>query len=386
MVKHFASDDGLPSNHVTSLCVTPTGNLWAGTAAGVAALQNDRFVLPAGEEDLARLPVRALLAQNDGSLLVAAAGGLLHVVAGQVRRFANQDVANLDIDTMCQGPAGRFFLGTLGHGLWLVDGDRASHFTTRQGLLDDEISGLLIDDADRVWMASGSGLSYTPRLDLVNYDPRNSTQLRTTPFRLTDSIRAFEVQEGVQPCILKSADGRIWQSTNRGLIMVDPSRMVRVLPPTPVVIEEVVVNGQPRDLRTIRRLSPGSSNLSFEYTALSLVIPIRISFRYKLEGFDKDWVEAGSRREAFYTNLPPGDYQFQVAARRRPGRLERGSTGDLYHFAPLLSDVLVLTLLRGDRGTGRLRSVSPARCARSRNKCARSSPSAAASPASCTTR
>ncbi|HVU88415.1 MAG TPA: two-component regulator propeller domain-containing protein [Pirellulales bacterium] len=314
VVKHFGPGEGLPSREVTSLCVTPAGELWTGTASGVVQLQGERFVFP-DDETLARLPVRSLLAQHDGSILVATAAGLLQIVARQIRPFPNAEVAALDIDSMCRGPEGGLFLGTFGHGLWLVNNDRTLHFTTREGLLDDEISGVLIDDGDRVWMASGSGLSFTSRLELVNYDPRRSAQLKTTPFRLSDATRAFEVQEEVQPCILKSADGRVWQSTTRGLIMVDPSRLVRALPPTPVVIEEMVVNGQPRDLRTVGRLSPGSSNVSFEYTALSLVVPVRTAFRYKLDGFDSDWVEAGTRREAFYTNLSPGEYQFLVAAR-----------------------------------------------------------------------
>jgi signal transduction histidine kinase/ligand-binding sensor domain-containing protein len=315
VVKNFTVADGLPSNDITALCVTPAGNLWAGTPAGAVHLRGDRFVPPEGDDAITRLAVQSLLALSDGTLLVGTTGGLLQVVDEQIQRHPNAELSALEVDTMYQGPAGRIFLGTAGHGLWLIDGQRVSHFTTRDGLLDDELLGLLIDDADRVWMASGSGLSYTPRLELVNFDPRRSAQLMTTPFRLTDATRAFEVQEGVQPCILKSADGRIWQSTSRGLIMVDPSRLVRVLPPMPVVIEEFFVNGQPHDLRTLHTLKPGMSNVSFEYTALSLVVPMRITFRYKLQGFDRDWVDAGTRREAFYTNLPPGDYQFLIAAR-----------------------------------------------------------------------
>ncbi len=161
----------------------------------------------------------------------------------------------------------------------------------------------------------GQRLSHTPRLDLVNFAAGEISQVTTMPFRLTDATRSFEVQEGVQPCILKSTDGRIWQSTTRGLIMVDPARLIRVLPPTPVVVEKVLVNGRARDPEASLSLPPGSSNLAFEYTALSLVVPMRITFRYKLEGFDSDWVEAGSRRAAFYTNLSPGQYQFRVAAR-----------------------------------------------------------------------
>ena len=114
----------------------------------------------------------------------------------------------------------------------------------------------------------------------------------------------------------KTRDGLIWVSTTLGLLAIDPARLVRVLPPAPVVVEEVVVNGETRDPHEIGELPPGSSNVSFGYTALSLLAPMRITFRYKLEGFDNDWIDAGARREAFYTNLAPGNYRFRVVARK----------------------------------------------------------------------
>jgi signal transduction histidine kinase len=110
------------------------------------------------------------------------------------------------------------------------------------------------------------------------------------------------------------------------MIVIDPNRLQRDIPPTPVLVEEVIVNGKVEQPDDVRNLPPGETNLSFHYAALSFVSPTRITFRYKLQGFDKEWIEAGSRREAFYTNLRPGNYQFHLTARTVDGAINELSS------------------------------------------------------------
>src|SRR5258706_11073782 len=107
---------------------------------------------------------------------------------------------------------------------------------------------------------------------------------------------------------------RLCFPTVRGVTLAVPERLRRNAPPPPVVIEEVIVNGRSENPAHIERLSPGLKNLEFRYTGLSFQSPGRMTFRYKLEGFDRDWIDAGARREAFYTNLPPGSFRFRVTA------------------------------------------------------------------------
>jgi signal transduction histidine kinase len=145
----------------------------------------------------------------------------------------------------------------------------------------------------------------------------------STPFSPTDALRTIECKTDVQPVACRMQDGRLWFSTTRGLIVIDPRRLDRKLPPAPVVVEEVIVNGESRALAEVGVLSPGQTNLSFRYTALSFRSPTRITFRYKLDGFDRDWIDAGTRREAFYTNLSPGSYQFRVMARNIDGEFHQ---------------------------------------------------------------
>jgi signal transduction histidine kinase len=131
-------------------------------------------------------------------------------------------------------------------------------------------------------------------------------------------------------------DGRLWFATIRGVLVIDPSHWQRTLPPTTVVIEEVTVNGKSEDPLELHSAPSGNANLSFHYAALSFVSPTRISFRYQLEGFDKHWIDAGSRREAFYTNIPPGDYRFVVAATNADGKLYETAHPVKLHIAPHL--------------------------------------------------
>jgi ligand-binding sensor domain-containing protein/signal transduction histidine kinase len=314
--KKFTVEDGLPANLVTSLCQGSRGCLWIGTSAGIAKLHEGRIVLPPGNAGDLAAPVRAVLERRDGTLIAATRDGLYSYADQQYRPFPSGALANRDVDTLYEDVDGRLWIGTEADGLLLLDGEKVITFTTRTGLYDDDISGLVVDDEDRLWMASSSGISYVPRADLLKFAGGNLAKLKSTPFRMTDAMRTFEAREGIQASMCKTRDGRLWMSTTLGLLVIDPARLVRVLPPAPVVVEGVVVNGQIRNPREIGTLPPGSSNVAFEYTALSLLTPMRITFRYKLEGFDNDWIDAGARREAFYTNLAPGNYRFRVMARK----------------------------------------------------------------------
>jgi signal transduction histidine kinase/ligand-binding sensor domain-containing protein len=314
--KKYTIEDGLPANLVTCLCQGSRGCLWIGTSAGIAKLHDGRIVQPPGSADDLAAPVRAVLERRDGTLIAATSGGLYCYADEQYRRFPSAALANRDVDTLFEDADGRLWIGTEADGLLLLEGEKVVNFTTKTGLYDDDISGLVVDDEDRLWMASSSGISYVPRADLLKFAEGNLAKLTSTPFRMTDAMRTFEAREGIQASMCKTRDGRIWVSTTLGLLAIDPARLVRVLPPAPVVVEEVVVNGQIRSPQEIATLPPGSSNVAFEYTALSLLTPMRITFRYKLEGFDNDWIDAGARREAFYTNLGPGNYRFRVIARK----------------------------------------------------------------------
>jgi signal transduction histidine kinase len=132
------------------------------------------------------------------------------------------------------------------------------------------------------------------------------------------------------PSAVQTTDGRIWFATTLGVAWINPKRVIRNVVPPPVFIEAVIANGRKYDISTSLKLPPRIANLQIGYTATSLTIPERVRFRYKLEGQDKEWQDAGTRREAFYTNLNPGSYQFRVIACNNDGVWNE--TGTVLHF------------------------------------------------------
>jgi hypothetical protein len=149
-----------------------------------------------------------------------------------------------------------------------------------------------------------------------------------------DQTWTESVQSGVEPVVAQMRDGRLWFSTIRGLLVIDPGHLERRLPPPPVTIEDVIVDGQRRRPADVADLPAGSNNLEFRYTGLSFVVPTRITFRYTLEGFDRTWMSAGSRRQAFYTNLPPGHFRFRVAACNSDGECSETSAVMAFAIGP----------------------------------------------------
>lgn len=315
VVDRFTTEEGLPSNIVTCLSRDQEGVLWVGTKAGIAEFRDSRFVAPGGEPDLVRRPVQALIERRSAGLLVATSGGgLYRVQHHQIVPVAVGLPTSQEVDAFYLDPAGLLWLALRGRGLALIDGEKLTQFTVKDGLYDDDIFGAVEDDAGRLWMACSRGIFSVTRTELLQFAAGQLNRVTSFPFSPTDALRTIECRDGVQPAIWKMRDGCVWFSTIRGIIVIDPKRLQRKLPPPSILIEEVRVDGQSESARQLGRLPPGRTNFEFHYTALSFASPSRIRFLYLLEGFDKDWIDAGPRREAFYTNLPPGSYRFRVKA------------------------------------------------------------------------
>jgi signal transduction histidine kinase/ligand-binding sensor domain-containing protein len=311
----FTTVQGLPSDVISCLCHDDAGVLWAGTAAGLVRLDADRFLQPEGDSDSLRLPVLALINRGSAGLVVATEEGrLFRCSENRLRPLPHDGELRNDVDAFYADQDSLLWMGTQGGGLVMLDGTATRRFTVKDGLYDDEVFGIVGDDEDRLWIACSRGIFSVGRAELRQFAEGKIGRLKCNPFSPTEAQRTLECQNSVQPVLWKMRDGRIWFSTIHGVIIIDPAHVRRALPPPAVVVEEAYVNGQEVNPARIERLPPGGANVYFRYTALSLASPARITFRHKLEGFDKDWIDAGSRREAFYTNLPPGNYKFHVSA------------------------------------------------------------------------
>jgi len=142
--------------------------------------------------------------------------------------------------------------------------------------------------------------------------------VQATLLDVSEGVRSQSYVSVVQD-VTKASDGRIWYLAYDGVSVIDPVHVPFNKVPPPVHIEQVIADGNTYEAENGLRLPPLIRNLAIDYAALSLVAPEKVRFRYKLEGYDSDWQEAGNRRQAFYTNLPPRPYRFLVMAANNSG-------------------------------------------------------------------
>ncbi len=315
VVETYTVRRGLPGNVIRSLYQDRAGVLWAGTGNGLAFLSGGRFETAPGAP---RDAVVALSEDGQGHIVVATENGVFRSVSqaasGGFREITWNGASIRPVNTLYRDRGGLLWMGLNGGGLRLLKGTEISGLLTRDGLYDGEIYGMAQDDQDRLWMACSRGIFSVPRSELLQFAAGKLKKVTSAPYSPTDAQRVIEGQSGVAPVLSRTRDGRLWFATIRGLILLDPNHWQREPTPPLVVIETPIVNGRSEEPDQIGQLPPGQKNIEFNYAGLAYYLPSRLRFRYRLEGYDRDWIDAGNRREAFYTNLPPGQFRFRVTA------------------------------------------------------------------------
>ena len=261
---------------------------------------------------------------NGGIWLALWDGGIVHFRDGEVRASysAANGLGNGRATDLRFGSRGTLWVGTEG-GLSRIRDGRVMTLTNKNGLPCDTVLWSMEDDDHFVWVYMSCGLVRIARSELDDWvrDPGHKVQARI--FDVSDGVRTISVLGGYGPHATKAPDGRIWFAAYDGVNVIDPRHLPfnKLLPP--VHIEQITAD------RKSYETTPDASgrvplparirDLQIDYTALSLVATEKVRFRYKLEGRDSDWQDAGNRRQAFYTDLPPRNYRFRVMACNNSG-------------------------------------------------------------------
>jgi signal transduction histidine kinase len=252
---------------------------------------------------------------------------------GKARQYSAAD--GLDVgNVMTIQEKGAHFWAAGERGLSLLEADRFRSLTLAEPQTARGIVGLVETDEGDLWMEGSSGTVRVPAAELRNAlaDPRYRMVHRV--YDEDDGIVGAPVTLRPLPALIAGTDGRIWIATTEGATWVDPARLaVNTVPPT-VTIKAIVANRVRQALPQPIALRAHTSNLQIDYTATSLAMPQRARFRYRMEGVDRDWQDAGSRRQAFYTNLDPGTYRFQVIAANEDGLWNREGASLSFTIAP----------------------------------------------------
>ena len=250
------------------------GTMWLGTARGLVRIQDGRYEVFRTSEGLPHERVRWLIGEPDGTLWAATIGGLARVKDGAIRAL-----------------------------------------TVEHGLPEGYLRLVLDDGLGHLWIASSGHVFRLDKGEVNEVLEGRRREVTPVLFDVSDGLRTTEVILSNSPGV-RTADGRLWFATARGASVVDPARFDTAEPAPPVRIESVDVDGE----KTLQpEYPPGRGEVTIDYAAFRFRAPGKVRFRYRMEGFDTDWVVAGTRRSAYYSNLPPGRYTFSVMASNRDG-------------------------------------------------------------------
>ncbi|MGZ7030893.1 MAG: ATP-binding protein, partial [Thermoanaerobaculia bacterium] len=219
---------------------------------------------------------------------------------------------------------GGHWIGTYGGGLDRLKNGRMTLITTKNGLFNDVVFSIVEDDAGYLWMTCNFGVYRVSKKELDDFADGKTGSVHSTSFDTGDGMRAAECNGGF-PGSWKGKDGRLYFPTIKGIAVIDPSHVAFNAVAPVVINEEVLLDGRQVDARNGLSAGPGRHNLEIHYTALSFIAPKDVVFRYRLKGFSDEWIHAGNRRTAFYTNVPPGDYTFEVMGSNNDGVWSRVS-------------------------------------------------------------
>ena len=209
---------------------------------------------------------------------------------------------------------GTLWIGTYDNGLRRLRNGQVTPYKMEHGLFNDEVFRLLEDAHDNFWISSNKGIYRVSKSQLNDFADGRITAIRSVSFGVRDGMRNVECNGGRSPAGIKTRDGKLWFPTQDGVAIVDPDAIPANLVPPPVAIEHAAVNQQIIPIATRLELRPGQENLEIAYTGFNFTKPDQLKFKYKLEGWDNDWIDAGTRRSAYYSRLHPGQYHFRVKA------------------------------------------------------------------------
>ncbi len=319
-VSAVTSADGLADDFVRSLYRDTDGSLWMGTRRGLTHEQTDgKFVTYTQRNGLGSDLVGAILRDRRNDLWIGTLGGLTRYRDGVFRNYTTRDgLSTNTVTALFEDHDADLWIGTQQGGLNLMHEGKILPLSRKLGL-PQMVYGIAEDEGGELWFSSNAGIARANAAELKTAAERSTDQATVVWYGTSDGLQINECSAGGHPEVWKARDGTLWFATLKGVAALYPeaARLNHVLPP--VAIEAVLVDGKRFAPGSLVEIRPGHARLAFDYAAISFAAPQKVLYRYKLAGFDKDWIDAGTARTAYYTNIPPGNYQFRVIARNDDG-------------------------------------------------------------------
>ncbi len=319
-ITNYVGRKGYPQGGIRAIHEDAAGNLWVGNRTGLHRISGDTTTSYTQALGLSSNNVSVIREDQQGTLWIGTVeGGLNRLKNGSFERYTTAEgLTSNDVTAiLCDG--GYVWVGTLDGNLHLVRENRMLALPTRDAATSGRVFQILADTRGSLWLSGQRGLTRFERSDLLSV--ANGTRAVASPrlYEYVDGFGRWEFHGVSHSAGIRRADGSLLFASASGAVVVDASKFSRTTVLAPVHIDRIVADGREIPRSASLQIPSGQKRLEIHYTALSFGIPERVRFRYKLEGVDDDWVDAGNMRVAYYTGVPGGRYQFQVAATNYDG-------------------------------------------------------------------
>lgn len=318
--QEFHVSDGLPPGGVFSLFCDREGRIWAGTPGGLAWFENGNLHTYTVSDGMPSARVSSIYQDRKGVLWFGTDGaGLVSFKDGAFAVYAPTGPAGVNtILTISGDPDGTLWAGTQDSGILRFRNGHFAILNRSKGIPVDGIFEILDDQLGNLWFSSNKGIYRVRKQEMNDVAEGRLSMVHARQFGTPDGMRTEECNGGFQPAGWRRPDGTLWFPTMKGVAVIDPQVANRAQKPDAPLLERVTIANRAVDARHPVTIGSGSGqrSVAFEYTLPEYHNPASITFKYMLEGFDHDWVDADQRRAAYYTNIPPGEYHFRVAACR----------------------------------------------------------------------
>jgi len=354
-IKSYARNHRLPHALVTAVLEDTRGIVWIGTETALYKLQNGTVTAFTAMQGLSSGYVVCLFEDDRGNVWIGTDQGLNLYRDGQFRDFAGREALTNDFITQIHQQApDTLWVTTQTSGIKSLRDGKLTSISRENGLPHDTIWNLLFDNGGDAWVSSNKGIFRVSQQELRDFAAGKIRAVHPIVYDTADGMKSSECN-GAQPAGWRMMDAKLWFPTTKGVIVIDPEHVATNAHPPPVYVEQMLVKGRPVPDKEAANLPSGSRNMEIRYTGLSFLVPEKVMFRYMLEGFDKTWIEAGTRRIAYYSYLPAGKYTFRVTAANNDGVWNQAGSSYAFDIRPafyethwfyLLSALAVALLLR----------------------------------------
>ncbi|HKV40427.1 MAG TPA: two-component regulator propeller domain-containing protein [Blastocatellia bacterium] len=324
LVRGISNDMLDAAGTVWSMYEDREGAYWFGTeSGGVLRYQNGAATRYTTEDGLAGNDTKVIIEDSAGGIWLGSYGGLTHYKDGRFTAWTERDgLPGNTVRALYQDGDGVLWIGTYDSGLGRFKDGRFTRYTMKDGLFNNGVFQILEDSAGWFWMSCNRGIYRVRKRELNDFADGKIKAITSISYGKSDGMLSAECNGGRWPAGIRARDGKLWFPTMDGVAVVDPATMTTNAQPPPVMIEAIRIDNEETAAMTSQsafQITPGHENFEIQYTALSFIHSENLRFKYQLEGLDNDWVDAGTRRTAYFSHVPPGKYTFRVVAANSDG-------------------------------------------------------------------